>query len=220
MTTLILGKGEIGEALGKVLVQYNPEYADPEKKIFPVSKQFDIIHVCFRWDDKFIEEVKKYQEQFKPQYTLVHSTVPPGICKQLGAISSPVVGQHPFLYEGLKTFSKMISGKQASQVADYFRRAGLKVILFDKPETTEAAKLFLTEYYRVCIEFTKRVKRYCDKNNLNFSEVYRIPNQVYNSGYKALGHDEFIRPILEPIMTEKLGGHCVGQNEELINLTE
>lgn len=109
----------------------------------------------------------------------------------------------------------MIGGKDASLVADYFRRAGLKVVLFDEQETTEAAKLFLTEYYKVCIEFTKRVKTYCDENNLNFSEVYTIPNAIYNEGYKALGFSEFVRPILQPIMTP-IGGHCVAQNSELI----
>ena len=113
----------------------------------------------------------------------------------------------------------MLGGKQASEVADYFRRAGMKVVLFDKSETTEAAKLFLTEYYRECINFAKRVKTYSKKNDLSFHEIYTIPNTIYNQGYKELGFEEFIRPILQPIMTPT-GGHCVEPNKELISLSE
>ena len=77
-------------------------------------------------------------------------------------------------------------------------------------------KLFDTEYYRVCIEYCQRVKRYCDEHNLNFHEVYTLGNQTYNDGYIALGHPEFVRPVLQPIMKE-IGGHCVLENSKLID---
>lgn len=216
MKTLICGGGEIGTALGKVLSDYSPSFQ--EKNLLPItSDKIEIMHICFGFSDEFISEVKKYQDWYKPRYTIIHSTVPRGISRQCGAIHSPVIGQHPFLEEGLRTFPKMLGGEQASEVADYFRRAGMKVVLFDKSETTEVAKLFLTEYYRHCIEFTQRVKRYCDQHELNFSEVYRIPNNLYNQGYLKLGFPEFVHPILEPIMTEKLGGHCLESNSKIID---
>ncbi len=68
----------------------------------------------------------------------------------------------------------------------------------------------------MCIDFVKEVKEYCDKYKLNFSEVYRLPNITYNSGYTELGHSEFVRPVLEPIMTEKIGGHCILENRKLL----
>ena len=222
MSSLIIGVGEIGQALYKVLSPFYPtftydkEYPAPDPTWLP---QVDILHICFGYSPTFIEDVKAYQKQYSPKFTIIHSTVPTGTSRQCGAIHSPVIGQHPFLCEGLKTFPKMLGGKDASEVADYFRRAGFKVILFDKPETTEASKLFLTEYYRECIEFAKRVKSYTDKHGLNFSEVYTIPNTIYNEGYKQLGYPEFVRPILQPIMTP-VGGHCVEPNKELIKQSE
>lgn len=216
-SSLVVGAGEIGIGVFNILKdQYQTYIIDKDSKCFePIT----YLHICFGYNDKFVDQVKKYQEEYQPTYTLVHSTVPVGTNRQLNSISTPCICQHPFIAEGLKTFTKMLGGEQASEVADYFRRAGMKVALFDKPETTEAAKLFLTEYYRDCINFAKRVKTYADKHGLNFHEIYTLPNEIYNEGYKKLGNEEFIRPILQPIMTP-IGGHCVEPNKELIKLSE
>ena len=212
MNQIIVGDGEVGKALGKVL----------GLSAFgkcTIGTHFHVLHICFPYSEVFVKEVKRYQKESTPFATIIHSTVPVGTSRKCGAIHSPIRGLHPNLEEGIKTFVKFIGGEQASEVADIFRRAGIKVMLFDDPETTEAMKLFDTEYYRVCLEFMHRVKNYCSKNDLNFSEVYRLANITYNEGYEALGHKEYVRPILEPIMKE-IGGHCVMPNKKLIELSE
>lgn len=222
MKTLIVGTGEVGTALGEILVeQYKVHCYDPFDDHYSeeLKGEFEIMHVCFPYSERFIDEVKKYQEKYKPKYTIIHSTVPVGTSGSVGAVHSPIRGIHPNLEEGIKTFTKFLGGDKASEVADYFRRAGMKVALFDKSETTEAMKLFDTEYYRACIEFAHRVKKYCDEHNLNFHEVYTLGNQTYNEGYTQLGHPEFVRPVLQPIM-KPIGGHCVMKNKELIQINE
>lgn len=221
MNTLIVGMGEIGKSLEGVLGDHYVVMTKDKKDVFDgnIVDEVGVMHICFGYSPNFLKEVRRLQKWIKPKFTVVHSTVPVGTCRKVNAIHSPVIGQHPFLEVGIKTFEKMLGGESASLVADYFRRAGLKVVLFDKPETTEAAKLYLTEYYRACIEFAKRVKAYCKENDLNFSEVYRIPNNIYNQGYKKLGFEEFMRPVLQPIMTE-IGGHCVMPNSKLIKMSE
>ncbi len=216
MNSLICGYGEIGKALNEVLKPYYTiSHLDIGSEHI-MSSNFDILHICFPYSDNFIKYVKEYQEKYKAKYTVIHSTVPVGTSRQVSAIHSPVRGIHPYLAEGIRTFVKYLGGNESSQVADYFRRAGLKVCLFDKQETTEALKLFDTEYYRHCIEFTKNVKEFCDKKDLNFHEVYTLPNLSYNDGYTELGHPEFVRPVLQPIMTP-IGGHCLLNNQKLIN---
>lgn len=213
--------GEVGKALHKVLEEtytYQIEKLD-KLEIVPSrlsGKTFEIMHICFPYSEEFINEVKKYQKKFEPKYTIIHSTVPVGTTRKVAGIHSPIRGVHPKLEEGIKTFVKFLGGPEASEVADFFRRANMKVMLFDEPETTEAMKLFSTEYYRTVIEFAHRVKHYCDKNDLNFHEVYTLSNQTYNEGYKELGHPEFMRPVLQPIMG-KIGGHCILPNKEMID---
>ena len=210
MDGLVIGLGEIGTAIQAIF-----KCEGIGRNNTPTQIQYDILHICFPYSDEFIKTVKEYQKKYSPIYTIIHSTVPLGVNRILGSIASPCRGIHPELEKGIRTFPKILAGEEASLVADYFRRAGLKVILYDEPEAAEAAKLFDTEYYRHCIEFTLEVKRYCDEHKLNFSEVYTIPNQTYNLGYTELGHPEYVRPVLQPIMT-KIGGHCIGNNKVLL----
>lgn len=211
MRTLIIGYGHIGQALAEVLSDYKPVCLDSNMS---ASGTFDIMHICFGYDKNFISEVKRYQELYKPKFTVVHSTVPVGTCRQLDAVHSFVVGIHPHLAKSIKTFTKFLGGPQASEVADYFRRAGCKIYLFDKQETTELAKLSQTTYYAMTIEYFKDLKRQCDKLGLSYSEVMTIPTKDYNRGYAELGMPEIRIPELIPIMKEQ-GGHCTIPNCDL-----
>lgn len=219
MRTIIIGRGEVGTALGKVLEEYKPEFIDPDIGLSSSAVSCDYMHICIPYSENFIEIVDTYRLEHQPKYLIVHSSVPVGTCDELGAVHSPIRGLHPDLESGIRTFVKFLGGSEASQVADYFRRAGLRVMLFDSARTTEAMKLYDTTYYKVCIEFTQRVKKYCDEHDLNFHEVYTLANQTYNEGYTQLGHPEYVRPVLQPIMAP-LGGHCVGNNAILLKQSE
>lgn len=213
MKTLILGKGQVGSALLEVLKQYDPIIHD-EDTSYVEARQFAIMHVAFPYSKTFIQDVKDYQKKFKPKYTVIHSTVPIGTSRKCNAIHSPIVGIHPFLTTSVKTFTKFLGGLQASGVADYFRRAGCKVYLFDAQETTEMAKLSQTTFYSMTIEYTKMLKRLCDKMGLSFTEVYTTFVSDYNRGYEELGLPEIKIPNLVPIM-KKQGGHCTIPNCDL-----
>lgn len=218
MKSVIIGMGEAGSALYQILNKHYPtETYDKRLNKNIIVNKFDILHVCFSYNEDFISEVKRYQKQFKPQYTIIHSSVPVGTSRKCNALHSPIRGLHPNLTPSLLVFPKFIGGQEASQVADYFRRADINVILCDDPETTELGKLLDTEYYRACIEFTKRAKELCNQHDVNFHEVYTLFNQTYNESFTKLGHPEFVRPVLQPIMKE-IGGHCIIPNSKFLNL--
>ncbi len=216
---VIAGMGEVGRALHKVLHPHYPIIPLDENDLelyikTRIKNEIDVLHIAFPYSKDFIKEVKKYQKELKPKHTIIHSTVPVGVSRQCNATFSMVVGIHPHLEESLKTFTKFLAGKQASEVADYFRRAGLKVYLYDKQEELELAKISQTTFYALMIEYVKDLKRICDKRGLNFSNVYTLPSQDYNRGYKELGRPEYKMPLLVPILT-KQGGHCTRRNCDL-----
>ncbi len=220
MKSIILGAGEVGSALHRVLRDFYPtEIFDKFKHKQEIHGNFELMHVCFPYSKDFVVEVKRYQKEFKPKYTIIHSTVPVGTSRECDALNSPIRGIHPDLYDSLLVFPKFIGGAQASEVADYFRRARIKVILCDDSETTELGKLLDTEYYRVCIEFTKKAKEYCDNYGVNFNEAYTLFNQTYNQSFILLGQSEYVRPVLQPIM-KKIGGHCVVPNSKLLKISK
>lgn len=209
---IIIGNGEIGNSLGRVL-GIKPFGRHDTTLLYdePVS----IMNICFPYTDDFVDRVKKYQAMYRPSFTVVHSTVPVGTNRSLGSVSSPVIGIHPHLDEGIRTFTKFLGGEKASEVADYFRRKGLKVYIFDKSETSELMKILDTTFYGVCIEYTKDVKRQADKFGVPF-EAWSIWTSNYNESYQKLGHPEFTRPNLTPIL-KPLGGHCVLPNAKMID---
>lgn len=214
MKTLIVGAGEVGLALAEVLDDYDPVVLD--KHSDEASEDtFDVMHVCFPFSEEFIAAVRAYQERYRPDVTVIHSTVPVGTSRKLNAVHSPIRGIHPYLIDGIRVFVKFLGGENASLIADYFRRAGLRVMLFDDQETTELAKLLETESYRVNIEFCQRAKTLADKYRLSFHDVYTIQAMTYNEGYLKLGRSEYVRPVLQPIIGP-IGGHCVMPNKELL----
>ena len=226
MKHCVIGIGEIGKPIYNILSEhYDVERFDMNGEYYTPQRDYDVIHICFGHKynevDLFKKWVKDYQKKFLREggLTIIHSTVAVGISSDLEAVHSPIRGLHHSMEQSIKTFVKFFGGKRASEAAEIFRRIGIKVMIFENSETTEAMKLFDTEYYRVCIEFAQRVKKYCDKHNLNYSDVYRLANVTYNQGYIRLDCPEYVRPVLESI-TGPLGGHCIKPNERLLNLSE
>jgi len=211
--TIIVGGGEIGKSLLSVLEKhYDCKIIDVEVDDNP--EEYEIMHVCFPYSDKFVEYVKVYQNLYKPKYTVCHSSVPVGTSEKICAVSSPCMGIHPHLGESFKTFIKFLGGKDADKIADYFRRAGIKVYLTDKSDSTEYMKIMSTTFYGIMIEFTKQVKQDCRDKDIPF-ELFTLWNMNYNDGYEKLGYPEYKKPLLTPIMKIQ-GGHCTLQNSYLI----
>ena len=212
MKTLIIGAGEIGSSLYSIFSK-NYECNIVDKK--PTLKtDYEIIHICFPYSDLFVKQVQDYKIKYNPKYVVIHSTVPIGTSRELEAIHSPVVGIHPDLSKSLKVFTKFLGGYKAGEVANYFRRCGIRVHLEDKQETTELLKIQSTTFYSLMIEFCKDMKRQCDYFNVPYSS-FLLWNDNYNKGYEKLGYPEFKKPLLQPIMG-KQGGHCTLPNLQLI----
>lgn len=210
--TLIIGKGEVGNALFKVLSKtyHNIYIKDVEDlKINDV----DLLHICYPYSKKFIKITENYIKQYNPKYTIIHSTVKVGTTRKLGknVWHSPIRGIHPNIDSGILTFPKYLGGKYNKKLIKYFKNAKIEVQHTLNPETTELGKLLDTTYYGWNIIFCKETKRICKKYNADFDIVYTKMNDSYNRGYKILGKPNVSRPILIPI-DGKIGGHCVINN--------
>ena len=214
MKTLIVGYGEIGKALANVLLPFYT-LGIQESMFTEVYAKFnpEILHICFGYSDKFVSEVKRYQEKYKPKYTVIHSTVPVGTSRQLNVVFHPIIGQHPNLEKSLLTFKQFFGGKDVHNVIDYFRRVGMNVHIEDDPEPLEIGKLGLTTQYALNVEYVKDLKKQYDKTKSPFS-VYNLMVQEYNKGYEKLGFPEYKLPIINPIQ-KKQGGHCTIPNCDL-----
>lgn len=206
MKHLIIGAGEIGQALQKV---FKCDIRDVED--IPVQK-YDILHIAIPNSKKFVDIVKGYKKLYKAKYVVVHSTVPVGTCNKGDFIHSPVTGVHPYLAKSLKVFTKFVSNKK---IAEEFKKYGIPAVYVKGSSNTEAGKLYALAIYGINVLLEKEIYRYCVDNKLNYDVVYRQFVEMYNSGYSKMGMKHI--KMYELVHKKgSLGGHCVVQNSPLL----
>ena len=216
----ILGYGEVGQAIAKF---YKKPFVKDLKRDDGLAG-LDILNICIPYSDKFIKIAEKEIKKAKPKITIIHSTVAPGVTKNLAqkfngmVVHSPVRGVHPNLYKGIKTFIKYIGAdnKKAGQLAEkHLKGLGIKTKLFFPSCATELGKILDTTYYGLCIAWHGEMKEICNKFNVDFEKTVSDFNRTYNKGYKKLGMGNVVRPVLFP-PKDIIGGHCVISNAEIL----
>lgn len=208
---LVIGLGEVGKAIREVLGADGLDI-----NITPTHSTYDVLHICFPYSNKFVENVVAYQKKYTPSLTIIHSTVPIGTSRECNAVHSPVRGIHPHLTEGVRTFVKYFGGKDAEQAAKIFRDLGITVKATPLSENTEALKLWDTTIYGMNIIIEKAIHEFCKTHDLDFNLIYADANTTYNEGYERLGHPEYKKYILAH-KEGPIGGHCVIPNAKLID---
>lgn len=223
---LLIGEGEVGSALKRIEEEagnkvYVLDLKYPNKP--EVAIIYDVCHVNIPYSERFIEIVDGYVKTYNPKLLIINSTVPLGITNKvkkatkLPTVHSPIRGVHPNLYDGIKTFSKIIGGaaKDTKLADEHLTSIGLKITIYGSCKESELAKLLCTTYYGWNILFAKQVALMCKKYGLEYNNVYKDFNQSYNEGYTKLGKSNVVRPVLTP-PEGTIGGHCVGNNFELL----
>lgn len=225
----IIGYGEIGQSLEKCYLgkDFSIGILDTYNKIDTMPDKVDVLNICIPYSDDFVDIVSKYVEQYKPQLTVIHSTVIPGTTHNISKktninniVHSPVRGVHPNLYQGLKTFVKFI-GADTSEIGYltkiHFEDIGIKSKVISSTRSTELAKILSTTYYGLCIAFHNDIDKLCKQLDVSYKDVATSWNETYNEGYEKLGMKNVIRPVLYPPKDGKIGGHCVIPNVELLS---
>jgi len=222
---LLVGKGEVGDALYKLEEEAgnNIDVAELDRKP-DVGRKYDVMHVCIPYTERFIGTVIDYGLRYAPNLAIIHSTVPVGTTEHLSdtidfplVVHSPVRGVHPHLYKGLKTFIKYVGGygDAVKKAIEHLKSIGIQTKYLGSSETTELAKILSTTYYGWNILFAKEAEKICKIYGLKFEDVYTHANKTYNDGYTKLGRRNVVRPVLYP-PKGTLGGHCLGPNFEFL----
>jgi len=226
---LIVGLGEIGKAMQKIELEACNNVKIAEINIIPPKLNYDVMHICIPYSKSFATTITKYIMIYKPKLTIINSTIDIGTTdkifqacnmgrKQYNIVHSFCRGVHPNLYEGIKEFVKYIGGDKdsAEYAIEHLESIKIEPYYLGSSQTTELAKLCSTSYYGWCIRYAKEVQKLCDIYGLDYNKVYTHTNQTYNDGYKRLGMEHVIRPILTP-PEDGISGHCIIENAILLN---
>jgi hypothetical protein len=241
---LIVGAGEIGSALGKVLADAGMEvkYFDAEESkctayYTDTDHNYDFMHICFGYNnEEFPKWVYNYIKSFKPKITVINSTIPVGLTRHMDPVlgvreycaaltgfdfkivHSPVRGRHFDLVHQLKMYKKFVGAideKVGREVAAHFWRAGIPSMYVGMPEITELGKLLDTTYYGAILAIHQEFSRLCDAAGVSMAEAFNIWNQDANDNFKKIdGCDCLVKPTLSPGF---IGEHCVIPNLHLLD---
>ena len=211
--TLVVGLGEVGGALAEVLERTHPVLKhDIEPREF--SDLIGVMHICIPFTSRaqFEPLAIEYIRRFKPELTIINSTVLPGTTRSISEKTgspvaySPVRGKHVKMAKDLLHYVKFVAAGEeqwAEKAAAHFREHGMKTRTLEKPETLEVAKLGETTYFGVIIAWAQEFNRYIQRAGGDyeeatefFEEVGFLPRQRYFPGF--------------------IGGHCVIPNINLL----
>jgi UDP-glucose 6-dehydrogenase len=211
--TLVVGLGEVGSSLSQVL-RRTGRVLEHDIERCEFDEPIGVMHLCipFTRQADFEATALSYIQRFKPELTIINSTVVPGTSRAIARRAktpiaySPVRGKHIRMAEDLLKYRKFVAGSDdhtATRAAEHFRAAGMTTQCISKLETLELAKLGETTYFGVLIAFAQELNRYADRVDGDyaealdfFEEVDFLPNTKYFPGF--------------------IGGHCVIPNISLM----
>lgn len=213
--TLVVGLGEVGGALAEALERTAPVLRHDLERV-----EFDcpigVMHLCipFVSPAQYQEAALSYIDRFRPELTIVNSTVVPGTTRSIAEKSrahvafSPVRGKHAHMVQDLFRYAKFVAAPDpgdARRAADHFEKAGLRPRTMSKVEGLELAKLSETTYFGVLIGFAQELNRFARHLNVDyfettefFEEIDFLPRTRYYPGF--------------------IGGHCVIPNIKLLKM--
>ena len=227
MKTLIVGLGEIGNALHDILKK---EYGEEKVIGFDIKNGGDpdelpivgYLHICIPWCEDFIKIVNEYVSICTPLYTIIHSSVPVGTTAKIDGtvFHSPVRGKHPGMKEGLLTYEKYLSFDgndhyEASEVSNYFLKAGITCKVVHETKTTELGKLLALSRYGVYIAFAKEQEAICEKFGVAYHKAVTDFEKTRTEGLIKLDQPELAQPLLFPF-DNFIGGHCTIEDEKIL----
>ena len=210
---VVVGLGEVGRPLLELLSKHyqviGVDIAPPSTPIRDVA----VLHVCYPFEIRdFVGETARYVEAFKPEVTVINSTVAVGTTRKVAertgtaVVHSPVRGKHVRMLAELGHYRKFIGAmntRVGERVAKHFESAGLKTRVLATPEASELAKLTETTYFGLLIAWAQEVERYCDQAGTSYEEIASFYEEI--SFFPSAKYFPGI-----------IGGHCVMPNIEIL----
>lgn len=225
MKGLVIGLGEVGQALFNILKSTYPETYAYDIKTGDVlhSPVADIIHICIPYTDNFIEIVNTYIGHIEPKYVVIHSTVPVGTTRKITentsckVFYSPIRGHHENMEKEILVYLKYIASDNCitDEIGRYFEKAGIRTKLMSDTKSAELMKLLELYRYGLYIAGAKEQENICKHFDKNYGLIVTEFEETSNDGLIELGKIHQCQPILWPFK-DYVGGHCTVEDMEIL----
>jgi len=207
---LVVGLGEVGGPLFKILSR---TYQCIGVDIDPVeiSRKCSVLHLCIPYQIKdFTRTSCEYIAKYKPEFTVVNSTVAPGTTDTIAERSgthvaySPVRGKHAKMEADMLRYRKFVGAKDPKvldAVIQHFAEAGFKTDRFRTPKIGEVSKLLETTWLGMLVSWAQEVERMADNFGATYDEVNAYIDEI-----------DFLPHVFPGV----IGGHCIMPNIEIL----
>jgi UDP-N-acetyl-D-mannosaminuronate dehydrogenase len=213
-TVLVVGLGEIGRPLLELASSRHDVVGLDVHPPTSVPERVDVMHICYPFEIRdFIGDTARYVERFRPDITIINSTVGVGTTRAIGdrtgapIVHSPVRGKHARMRDDLLTYTKFVGASDpvaGKRAGEHFWSLGVRSRILSSPEATELAKLTETTYFGVLIAWAQEIERYCDQVGQDYDEVVSFYDEI-----KCFPTVKYFPGII--------GGHCVMPNIEILS---
>lgn len=206
-SVVVIGMGEVGQPLSRILGR---TYSCLEVDIHPVEppSRCSVLHVCYPFQiPNFVDTTVCYIEKFRPEITVINSTVAPGTTTQIAELSrggvaySPVRGKHARMEEEMLYYAKFVGADDpavAEKAGEHFTKAGFHVSTFPNSKAGEVAKLLETTWLGILVSWAQEIERIGAKYDATYEDVSAFFKEI-----AYLPHN---------IFPGFIGGHCVMPN--------
>lgn len=212
MKTLVIGAGEVGSSLKKILSNYHETYIRDIDPLNVDVGQIDCLQICYPDSSRFIEITRSYIEEYNPSLVIINSSVSVGTTRRCGddVVYSPIRGRHPDqgLDKEMRVFPKFVSSlsvRHMQKAVQYFKECEWTVIECDNPDSLEFFKVMSNVHMGLEIAWRQEIERMMKQFEID-PIIYNAWERTYNEGYQKLGQYHLMRPIMRP---DPIGGHCI-----------
>lgn len=215
MKTLIIGQGEVGQALYDVCSKNHETFI---RDVEPLAcENVEILQIAYPDHDGFAETTKAYIAEYRPKLTIINSSVRAGTTDDCGkdVVYSPVRGRHPRLAESLRSYYKIVAGRSQDYVnlaVAYFRLCGMRCLETNDVIGAELVKLLSNIHMGLEIAWRQEVDRILAHFGAE-ADTYEAWEDTYAVGYQNDGDTHLMRPRMRP---DPIGGHCILPCTELL----
>jgi len=158
---VVVGLGEVGKPLLELVSQHHcgvgVDVSPPEQQ----PSHVDVLHICYPYQiDDFVAETVRYVDLFRPDITVINSTVEVGTTRAIAQAArsavaySPVRGKHSKMLSDMKSYTKFVGAPNAGdarKAAAHFASLDLKTRILQSSEAVEVAKLSETTFFGLMI---------------------------------------------------------------------
>ena len=210
---VIVGMGEIGTPLSKILgvdacLDLKPELCRGE-----IPSAVNLLHICIPYfDSSFEDAVVQYALAYLPKAVVIHSTVKPHTTERIQSrlpmpvIFSPSTGVHRSMEQDMMHYTKYYAPENGLVKACY-DGAGIKSKAASSPLLLEYRKILVdTTYYGWLIAYAQITNEICRSEGIDYQEMWEQADEIHAK------HGN--RPRMFPGV---IGGHCVIPNAHLLD---